>query len=144
MNCYKFNDINLNDEVTFEYTIDQSKMDAFRMITGDSNPLHCDLDYAKEQGYDENVVYGMLSASILSTLAGMYIPGKYSLIHSVEINFTKPVFISRCPLTVHAKVIEKDERVLITTLTIRMAEELTSYLKNLDIKVAYLHNEVKT
>ena len=52
MNCYKFNDINLNDEVTFEYTIDQSKMDAFRMITGDSNPLHCDLDYAKEQGYD--------------------------------------------------------------------------------------------
>ena len=80
------------------------------MITGDSNPLHCDLDYAKEQGYDENVVYGMLSASILSTLAGMYIPGKYSLIHSAEINFTKPVFISRCPLTVHAKVIEKDER----------------------------------
>ena len=40
--------------------------------------------------------------------------------------------------------IEKNERVLITTLTIRMAEELTNYLKNIDIKVAYLHNEVKT
>lgn len=40
--------------------------------------------------------------------------------------------------------IEKDERVLITTLTIRMAEELTNYLKELDIKVAYLHSEVKT
>ena len=40
--------------------------------------------------------------------------------------------------------IAKNERVLITTLTIRMAEELTNYLKNLDIKVAYLHNEVKT
>ena len=40
--------------------------------------------------------------------------------------------------------ISKNERVLITTLTIRMAEELTQYLKNLDIKVAYLHNEVKT
>ena len=39
---------------------------------------------------------------------------------------------------------EKNERVLITTLTIRMAEELTTYLKKLDIKVAYLHNEVKT
>lgn len=37
-----------------------------------------------------------------------------------------------------------NERVLITTLTIRMAEELTDYLKKLDIKVAYLHNEVKT
>ena len=40
--------------------------------------------------------------------------------------------------------IEKNERVLITTLTIKMAEELTNYLKDVDIKVAYLHNEVKT
>ena len=39
---------------------------------------------------------------------------------------------------------EKNEKVLITTLTIRMAEELTQYLKGLDIKVAYLHSEVKT
>lgn len=39
---------------------------------------------------------------------------------------------------------ERNERVLITTLTIRMAEELTKYLKDLDIKVAYLHSEIKT
>ncbi len=39
---------------------------------------------------------------------------------------------------------ELNERVLITTLTIKMSEELTNYLKNLDIKVAYLHSEVKT
>ncbi len=39
---------------------------------------------------------------------------------------------------------EKNERVLITTLTIKMAEELTNYLKDADFKVAYLHNEVKT
>ena len=40
--------------------------------------------------------------------------------------------------------IEKNERTLVTTLTIRMSEELTNYLKELDIKVAYLHSEVKT
>ena len=40
--------------------------------------------------------------------------------------------------------IENNERVLITTLTIRMAEELSNYLKSIDIKVAYLHNEIKT
>ena len=40
--------------------------------------------------------------------------------------------------------IKKNERVLITTLTIRMAEELTSYLKEIGIKVTYLHNEIKT
>ncbi len=40
--------------------------------------------------------------------------------------------------------VERNERVLVTTLTIRMAEELTNYLKDVGIKVAYLHNEVKT
>src|SRR5690625_5028930 len=40
--------------------------------------------------------------------------------------------------------IERDERVLITTLTKRMSEDLTDYLKELDLKVAYLHSEVKT
>ena len=38
----------------------------------------------------------------------------------------------------------KGFRTLVTTLTIRMAEELTDYLKKIDIKVAYLHSEVKT
>ena len=40
--------------------------------------------------------------------------------------------------------ISKNERVLITTLTIRMSEELTNYFKELDIKVAYIHSEIKT
>src|SRR5690606_34904897 len=40
--------------------------------------------------------------------------------------------------------IEKDERVLVTTLTKRMAEDLTDYLKDAGIKVQYLHSEIKT
>lgn len=40
--------------------------------------------------------------------------------------------------------IDQNERVLITTLTIKMSEELTNYLKQLDIKVAYLHSEIKS
>ncbi len=42
------------------------------------------------------------------------------------------------------KRIEKDQRTLITTLTIKMSEDLTNYLKELGIKVAYLHSEIKT
>ncbi|MBP3852290.1 MAG: excinuclease ABC subunit UvrB [Erysipelotrichaceae bacterium] len=40
--------------------------------------------------------------------------------------------------------IEKNQRTLITTLTVRMAEDLTAYMKNMDLKVAWLHHEVKT
>ena len=42
------------------------------------------------------------------------------------------------------KRIENKEKVMIVTLTIKMAEDLTAYLKNCDLKVAYLHNETKT
>ncbi|MCA1319602.1 excinuclease ABC subunit UvrB [Bacillus tianshenii] len=42
------------------------------------------------------------------------------------------------------KRVEKDERVLVTTLTKKMSEDLTAYLKELGIKVAYLHSEIKT
>ena len=40
--------------------------------------------------------------------------------------------------------IERNERVLVTTLTVKMAEELSNYLKQLDYKVKYLHHEIKT
>ena len=42
------------------------------------------------------------------------------------------------------KTIDNKQRTLITTLTVKMAEELTDYLKKLDFKVAYLHHETKT
>ncbi|WP_055078389.1 excinuclease ABC subunit UvrB [Lagierella massiliensis] len=42
------------------------------------------------------------------------------------------------------KNVEKDERVLITTLTKKMAEDLTKYLEELDIKVTYLHSDIDT
>ncbi|MES5129274.1 excinuclease ABC subunit UvrB [Lactobacillus mulieris] len=42
------------------------------------------------------------------------------------------------------KRIERDERVFVTTLTKKMAEDLTDYLKDLGIKVRYLHSDIKT
>lgn len=110
MNHLKYEEITLDTKVSFKYELTDEKMQKFLEITGDENPLHTNLEYAKNKGYSEKVVYGMLTSSILSTLAGMYIPGEYSLIHSVEINFVKPVFISNCPLTVEAKVVNKDDR----------------------------------
>ena len=109
MNEYKFKDIKIGMKEKFQVSITEDMVDSFCKITGDINPLHNDLEYAKSKGYKEKIVYGMLTASFLSTLAGVYIPGKYSLIHSVEILFKKPVLISSNPLTIKGKVIEINE-----------------------------------
>ena len=100
MNKYKFEDIKIGMEEKFQVSITEDMVNSFCKITGDINPLHNDLEYAKSKGYQEKVVYGMLTSSFLSTLAGVYLPGKYSLIHSVEILFKKPVLISDNLLTI--------------------------------------------
>ena len=84
----------------------------FRQISGDENPLHMDDSFAYEISggkYSSHVTFGLLTASLYSTLAGMYLPGKYSLIHSLEnLSFQQPVFTGD-KLTVEGKVVDKDE-----------------------------------
>lgn len=93
MNDYKYEDLSIGMKEFFKVKITDSMMKSFLNITGDRNPLHCDKGYAELHGYKDNIVYGMLTASFLSTLAGEYLPGRRSLIHSVEIKFRKPVFV---------------------------------------------------
>lgn len=110
MNTYLYNDIYIGQVEEFEFDITQEKMNKFLEITGDNNPLHQDSLFAKERGYEDIVVYGLLTTSALSTLAGVYLPGLNSLIHSIEISYSKPIYISSCPLKIIGEVISKDDR----------------------------------
>lgn len=105
MNRYRFNELSIGMMESFEVVITEDMMAKFNAITGDINPLHNNMDYAIEQGYKDKVVYGMLTAAFLSTLAGVYLPGEKSLIHSVETNFVKPVYVGD-KLRVVGKIVE--------------------------------------
>lgn len=93
MNKYTIDDIEIGLKECFRVTITEDMMQAFLNITGDINPLHNDEAFAKEKGYESKVVYGMLTSSFLSTLAGVYLPGEKSLIREVETKLKKPVFV---------------------------------------------------
>ena len=93
---------------SFQAEVREETLSAFNKITGDINPLHNDEDYAKQKGHPGRVVYGMLTASYLSTLAGVYLPGKNSLIHTVEIKLERPVYIGDV-LTIEGEVVEKND-----------------------------------
>lgn len=103
MNKYQFSELSVGMEESFQTEITEEMLDRFRAITQDVNPLHTDEAFAKEKGYQKKVAYGMLTASFLSTLAGVYLPGQNSLIHSVETKFVKPVFCGDV-LTVSGRV----------------------------------------
>lgn len=124
MNRYTFEEIKEGMEESFSVTLTQEMMEQFCAITGDVNPLHCDEAFAKEKGFDQKVSYGMLTASFLSTLAGVYLPGENSLIQSVEVKFLKPVFPGE-KITFTGKVSEVNDtfRFLILKVTGTIAGE---------------------
>ena len=109
MNCYEFEDIFIGMEESFSVCITEKMLRSFLSITQDTNPLHNDEQYAINKGYSGKVVYGMLTAAFLSTLAGVYLPGEKSLIYSIDVDFTKPVFIGDV-LTIIGQVNELDDR----------------------------------
>ncbi|RTY90308.1 MaoC family dehydratase [Flavobacterium sp. GSN2] len=93
MQEYLFSEIKIGLKHSFESEIDEARMQKFLEISGDNNPMHIDTEYAKSKGMLGRVVYGMLTSSFYSTLVGVYLPGKFALLHSIEVQFLKPVFI---------------------------------------------------
>ena len=93
MNEYKITDLYLGQTESFEYDVTEEKMKSFLEVTGDTNPLHTDEAFAKNQGSSGRVVYGMLTASLISKMGGVLLPGKFCLIYGVDVKFAKPVFI---------------------------------------------------
>src|SRR3990170_2861645 len=74
-------------------TITAEDVAAFARLSGDYNALHLDDEFAVRTEFAQRVVHGFLSASLLSTLVGMRVPGRGALYVSQSIEFTKPVFI---------------------------------------------------
>lgn len=93
MNSYTLADLAVGTAEHFTHTVTAEDMALFYRLTGDESPIHMDENYARGRGYPARVVYGMLGASLVSTLAGVYLPGEHCLLHSVESKFAKPVFI---------------------------------------------------
>lgn len=70
MKEYMYADLQIGMTETFQHLITDESMEFFLKMTGDVNPLHRSERYAGEHGFTGKVVYGMLSAALLSTLGG--------------------------------------------------------------------------
>ncbi len=93
MNHYGIEDIAVGMEAGFHRTITEDMMTKFKELSGDENSMHMNSDYAKNKGFNDRVVYGMLTSSFFSTIVGMYLPGENGLLQSIECDYLKPVYI---------------------------------------------------
>ena len=136
MNEYLYDDLYVGQEESFVTKITTQKEDDFRKITGDNNPLHIDDNFAKERGkFSSHISFGMLSAAYLSTLAGMYLPGEYSLIHSIDnISFRNPVYAGDT-LKVTGKIVDKQDGLNLIIVKVRMKNQNGKTVLTTDMKI---------
>ena len=138
MNEYIFEEIQIGQAETFTKKITLQMEESFREITGDLNPLHSDDGYARNIGngkFKSHICFGMLTASLYSTLAGVYLPGKYSLIHSIDnISFRNPVFAGDI-LTVIGGVIAKQNDLKLIQIRSKIINHDRKIVSKADMKI---------
>jgi 3-hydroxybutyryl-CoA dehydratase len=102
----RFEDIQVGDKATFSKTMTESDIFAFSAITGDFNPIHVNVEFAKESIFKQRVVHGMLTAGLIDqTLTNIGGAGNIHL--SQFVKFTAPVHIGDT-ITVISEAVSKD------------------------------------
>ena len=89
----RIEDFEPGQHVSFRKTFTDEDVRRFIEITGDSNPLHVDDEFAARTPFGRRIVHGMLAASIFSTMVGVMLPGTGAIYRSQTIRFLLPVYL---------------------------------------------------
>ena len=88
---YAFEDLRVGMTALYSKTVTESDINLFCAISGDTNPLHLDYEYAKTTMFAGPIAPGMLSASFISTVIGTKLPGAGCVYVSQNCRFKVPV-----------------------------------------------------
>jgi acyl dehydratase len=72
-------------------TVTDEQIEAFARLSGDRNPVHFDDGFARRIGFDGHIAHGAVTASLLSALLGMDLPGPGSVFLEQRVRFLAPV-----------------------------------------------------
>ena len=78
----------------WEFLFTNQDMQIFEALSGDHNPIHNDVDFAKSKGFDRPIIYGCLLSSQISRLIGQELPDSHSILTSIKMDFLQPGFPS--------------------------------------------------
>jgi 3-hydroxybutyryl-CoA dehydratase len=100
-----FNELAIGDFDEYRKTVTETDVVLFAGLTGDNNPMHIDEEFASQTRFGGRIIHGMLTASFLSSVIGMKMPGPGCIYMGQNIKFLKPVHIGET-VTARATVAE--------------------------------------
>ena len=90
---YRFEDLSVGMSAAVARTVSEADIFAFAGVSGDTNPVHVDAEFAGASMFGSRIAHGMLSASYISTVFGTKLPGPGSIYLSQTLKFKAPVKI---------------------------------------------------
>lgn len=99
--------LSIGDKASYTRTVTETDVVMYGGISGDLNPAHFDEEYARGGMFKGRIAHGMLTASYISAVLGMKLPGPGSIYLSQKLRFTKPVRFGDT-ITAMAEVIHLD------------------------------------
>lgn len=117
LNGYYFEDLKIGMSATFSRTITETDLRNFSGVSGDTNPMHLNEEYASTTVFGSCIVHGMLTASLISAVIGTKLPGPGCIYLTQTLKFTAPVHVNDTVYAVATvkELIAEKKRVVLTT-----------------------------
>ena len=90
---FYYEDLKVGQSASFAKTVTEADLVLFAGVTGDTNPVHLDQEFAESTMFKGRIAHGMLSAGFVSTVFGTKLPGPGAIYLSQTLNFKAPVRI---------------------------------------------------
>lgn len=110
-----FDEIEVGDTAELSRVLKPQDIDLFAVMSGDVNPAHVDLEYAKDDIFHKVIAHGMWGGALISTVLGTQLPGPGTIYLNQSLSFRRPVGIGDKVLvrvTVKEKIIDKKQILL--------------------------------
>ena len=112
----RFEEILEGQVFRYEHEFGYGDRDSFINLSGNINPLHTNVHFAKSKGYPDTIMFGLHAVAIFSKVFGMYVPGKSCLCLKHEFQFIKPMYYGKkyCYEVVVKKKIESSNCLIVS------------------------------
>lgn len=119
---YYFEDLKVGMQATVSRTITETDLRNFSGVSGDTNPMHLNEEFARETPFGGCIVHGLLTASLISAVVGTKLPGPGVIYMSQTLKFLAPVRVGDtvyATATVKQLFPEKQRALLDTVCTVK-------------------------
>jgi 3-hydroxybutyryl-CoA dehydratase len=98
-----FDELSVGQSAEITRVVGAGDIEAFAEVSGDTNPVHLDEDYARTTAFGGRIAHGMLTAAYISAVLGTKLPGPGAIYLSQSLRFRRPVKIGD-PVTARVTV----------------------------------------